>query len=234
MAEHFLVQQHNVAPGREHEAFVWFQDALAPALLAEGITALRRYRLSDLQLVADTPQPYRYLSIFEFDPETAPGALDALSQLARKDPRSHGLISDDAGHLFRVTRAWMPSPNPADLQAPEYLLLVMGNFVPGMEDDYHRWYDEMHGPEVLDTPGFVGMRRGSRVETQTEPANDHPANAYVMASIRTEDIAGSMGEFVKRATGQSDTKIHWSYRSPAAALNRTTHVFVPLTPRITA
>lgn len=29
----------------------------------------------------------------------------------------------------------------------------------GHEDDFNRWYDEVHVPEVLEVPGFVSARR---------------------------------------------------------------------------
>ena len=29
----------------------------------------------------------------------------------------------------------------------------------GQEDEYHRWYDEVHVPEILQVPGFVSARR---------------------------------------------------------------------------
>jgi hypothetical protein len=31
--------------------------------------------------------------------------------------------------------------------------------VDGQEDEYHRWYDEVHVPEVLEVPGFLSARR---------------------------------------------------------------------------
>jgi len=234
MSGHILVQQHNVASGREHEAFRWFQQDLAPRLFAQGVGSARRYKLLDLQLQPENPQPHAYLSVFDFDPRTSPGALDALSHLAREEPLAAGLLTDDAAHVYEMTRDWVPSPNPADMLAPEYLLLVMANFVVEMEDEYHDWYDNVHGPEVLDTPGFTGLRRGRRAERQAAPVNDYPSNAVVLSTTRTNDIIGSLDEFRARANGESKTGIHWNFRSPSASLARTTHIFAPLTPRLTA
>src|SRR3546814_481175 len=233
MTGYVIVQQHNVAQGREHEALRWFQEILAPAVFARGVRSARRMKLLDLQLQPENPQPHRYLSLFDFDSDRASEAIGAISEFARQKPIADGLLTDDAAHVYELTRDWVPSPNTPDMLAPEYLLLVMANYVVEMEDEYHDWYDKMHGPEVLDTPGFTGMRRGRLAATQSAPANDYPANAVVLSTARTNDIIGSLDEFKARATGQSATGIHWNFRSPSAALNRTTHVFAPLTPRMT-
>lgn len=231
MASYIVVHQHNVPADRRHDAFRWFEDELAPSLFARGVRMARRFKLLDLQLQPENPQPHAYVSLFGFD-DGEGDALAAISELARAKPLASGLLSDDAAHCYEVTRDWVPGPNGVDLHAPEYMLLVMGNYVVGMEDEYHDWYDNVHGPEVLGTPGFFGMRRGRRAEIQTTPANDYPSNAVVLASVRTNDIIFSLDEFRNRANGNSKTGIHWNLRSPSAALNRTTHILAPLTPAL--
>jgi len=234
MATRLLVQQHNVTPGREGEAFRWFQQELVPSLFAAGVTEARRYALHDLQLQPDGVQSYRYLSLFAYDRDAAPAAREALSRHARQRPLASGMLSDDAGHVYDLTREWVPGPAPANLQAPEYLVVVMANYIETMETEYNEWYDRVHGPEVLAIPEFHAMQRGRRAPVQTEPANPYPSNALVLLHLRTEDVLCTLDEFRARATGESKTGIHWNVRSPAASLNRTTHVFAPTTPLFTA
>src|SRR3546814_14552430 len=119
----------NVAQGREHEAFRWFQEILAPAVFARGVRSARRMKLLDLQLQPENPQPHRYLSLFDFDSDRASEAIAAVSELARQKPIADGLLTDDAAHVYELTRDWVPSPNTPDMLAPEYLLLVMANYV---------------------------------------------------------------------------------------------------------
>lgn len=232
MAKHLIIHQHNVVSGQQHEAFRWFAESLAPQLFGQGFTSARRYQLLDLQLQPENEQPHGYVSVFDFDSDAAPDALQAFSELARRKPQADGLLSDDASHVYEVTRDWVPSPNAADMLAPEYAMLVLGNYVVEMEDEYHDWYDKMHGPEVLDTPGYTGLRRGRRAEVQAEPANPYPANAVVLATVRSNDIIASLDEFKARALGTSKTGIHWNFRSPSAALNRTTHILIPQMPTL--
>lgn len=40
-----------------------------------------------------------------------------------------------------------------------YNFIVYSNPTPGMEDEYNRWYDERHIPDVLAVPGFVSATR---------------------------------------------------------------------------
>lgn len=43
--------------------------------------------------------------------------------------------------------------------ADRSLYLVFSNPAEGREDDYNKWYDEVHIPEVLTLPGFVSAQR---------------------------------------------------------------------------
>ena len=40
-----------------------------------------------------------------------------------------------------------------------YKLVVFSEPTPGQEEEYNRWYDAVHLPEVLSIPGFVSAQR---------------------------------------------------------------------------
>jgi len=40
-----------------------------------------------------------------------------------------------------------------------HVLLVHTRPVPGREEEFNTWYDEVHVPDVLKVPGFVSARR---------------------------------------------------------------------------
>ena len=42
---------------------------------------------------------------------------------------------------------------------PRHQLVVLTQAVPGREEEFHRWYDEHHLPEIVDVPGVVGAVR---------------------------------------------------------------------------
>ena len=61
---------------------------------------------------------------------------------------------------------------------------------PGREADFERWYDEVHLPEVLAIPGFVGARRFRLSEHQVFPAERHASLA--LYEIDDDDIPGTL------------------------------------------
>lgn len=68
---------------------------------------------------------------------------------------------------------------------------VRSNPAAGREDDYNRWYDEVHLPDVLRIPGMVSAQR-FRI---TAPHPDEPAPEFsylAIYEIDTEDLPAVM------------------------------------------
>jgi hypothetical protein len=65
-------------------------------------------------------------------------------------------------------------------------LLVYTSPVAGGEQEYHRWYDEVHLAEVLSVPGFVSARRY---------AADEPSRFVALYTIQSEDLDTTMRLF---------------------------------------
>ncbi|WP_433607146.1 hypothetical protein ACQP2P_31995 [Dactylosporangium sp. CA-139114] len=68
-------------------------------------------------------------------------------------------------------------------------LLIYTGPVPGLEADYHRWYDEVHVAEVLALPGFVAAGRY---------ATDGPARFAALYTIESDDIDATIRIFDER------------------------------------
>lgn len=47
---------------------------------------------------------------------------------------------------------------------PRYLMLVRTAPKEGRDEEYNRWYDEVHLDEICSIPGFVGARRFNGME----------------------------------------------------------------------
>jgi hypothetical protein len=70
----------------------------------------------------------------------------------------------------------------------EYIQTVVTAAVVGREDEFNRWYDDTHLPEMLQVPGFVAGRR----YTLTGPrAADWPRFLTVY-EIETDDLAATL------------------------------------------
>ena len=50
------------------------------------------------------------------------------------------------------------------------ILLVFTNATDGDDEEFNRWYDEVHMKEVIETPGFIGCERFELGEAQMDPA----------------------------------------------------------------
>lgn len=64
---------------------------------------------------------------------------------------------------------------PEGIFLMRHVMLVLTDPVPGKEDEYHRWYEETHIPELLETPGFVGAQRFE----SADPGNGSAPHTYL-------------------------------------------------------
>ena len=88
----------------------------------------------------------------------------------------------------------------------DYFVLVFNGAVAGQEQEYNRWYDQEHAPDVVSIPGFVSAQRFMRSPVQMRPdAGDSPAYV-VLYHIRTRDLASVYAE-VNRRAGNGQTRM---------------------------
>ena len=107
-----------------------------------------------------------------------------------------------------VTRA----ADAVAIPAQTYYLLVFNQPVAGQEQEYNRWYDHQHAPDVVSVPGFVRAQRYVFATTQLRPAPAKP-KYVVIYQIKTNDLAAVYAE-VRRRLSTGETKI-----SPALDMN---------------
>jgi hypothetical protein len=80
-----------------------------------------------------------------------------------------------------------------------YLQLVLTSPVPGAEDEFNDWYDNVHVPEVLQMPGFLTGRRFRLVSP--DPA-DSPTYLAVY-EIESDDIQATLRLIPEMATSRT-------------------------------
>jgi hypothetical protein len=91
-----------------------------------------------------------------------------------------------------------------------YTWLVLTNSEPGREEEFNRWYDDVHVPDLLRIPGVVGVFRCRLADLQTKPGPDGIAVVatgqaglkyrYLAAySIETDDLEAVLKTVVERA-----------------------------------
>ena len=69
----------------------------------------------------------------------------------------------------------------------KWINLIETNCNPEREDEYNDWYDNIHVPDILATPGFVRARRFVHKELR-----DGRGKYMAMYEIETDDIEQTM------------------------------------------
>jgi hypothetical protein len=79
-------------------------------------------------------------------------------------------------------------------------MCVMTSPVSGREEDFQRWYDDQHVPDVMRVPGFVTGQR-LRLSAIQHKAPPFPQRYFAIYDLETEDLAGLNAEIVRRVGG---------------------------------
>jgi len=228
MSLHTTVHLHNVSQGREPEYARWFEGAHRKGLSGlRGFRAADRYELADAQIMPDIRQPWRFLSVYDFDVTGPAIDIPALGSLIA-EARSAGLIVEDETerlYTYRMYSDWRFSENWRRDEPFSGINIILANYVPGCREEYQRYYDEVHAGEVTGVPGNVGMRRGEYASVQVEPRHFCPAEQLIMGAQQTDDLLFTIRDFSARFGGRSPSGIAMGPRSASASVARTVHYF---------
>lgn len=229
MSLYTTIHLHNVPAAREGDYASWFDGKHREAVARlRGFRAADRYQVTTEQIMPDIPQPWRFMSVYEFDYPAPQIDLPALGPLLA-EARDAGLIDDTTQteriHSYAMYSDWVSSPNHQKDKPFSGVSIILANFVPGREAEYHKWYDEVHGPEVTRVPGKVAMKRGRLSDLQIEPRRYCPGSDLVFCAQQTDDLLFTVRDFSARAGGRSPSGIAMAPRSSSGSVARTVHYF---------
>lgn len=229
MALYTTIHLHNVPQGREADYADWFDGSHQAALgHLRGFISADRFELTPEQIMPDIHQPWRFMSVYEFDYPAVEIDLPALGPLLA-EARDAGLIDDSTEteriHSYRMYSDWVGSPNWQRDKPFSGVSIILANFVAGREAEYHHWYDTVHCPEVTRVPGKVAMKRGRLADLQIEPRRYCPGGELVYCAQQTDDLLFTVRDFSARARGASPSGIAFEPRSTAGSFARTVHYF---------
>ena len=218
---------HNVPQDRPDDYARWFDGPHREALAhLRGFKGADRYEVDVTQL-GDHYQPWRFLSVYDFDYPAPEIDLPALAPLLA-EARDAGLVADDSAeriYSYRLFGDWKVSPNWQHDQPLSGVSILLGNYCAGRYDEYQTWYENVHSVEVANVPGHVAMKRGELSAVQIEPRHYCPGDQLVMTAQQTDDLPFTIGDFVARALGHSPSGIAMEPRSSAGSMARTVHYF---------
>jgi len=228
MALYTSIHLHNVTAGREADFASWFDGAHRAALAQlRGFTGADRYEVTPQQIMPDIPQPWRYLSVYDFDLPSPTIDIPALGPLIAV-ARDAELVADDETerlYTYRMYSDWKASPNWRRDQPLSGVSIILANYIPGRAREYHTWYDDVHSVEVINVPGHVAMKRGELSAIQIEPRHYCPGDQLVLCAQQTDDLLFTIRDFSARARGVSPSGIAMQPRSSSGSTARTVHYF---------
>lgn len=181
----------NCDPNREAEFNDWYDNVHVPDVLATpGYRRARRYVNREFR-----DGRGKYLAAYDI--ETDDIAKTMQVRLARREEeRKAGRGVDSRPNLVFMLWRDVLFRQIFELAAPgngsgkqKWINLVEQNNDPTREAEYHQWYNEMHIPDILKTPGFV---KATRYEIR-EP-RDGRGRFFAVYEIETDDIAATMKE----------------------------------------
>ncbi len=231
MALFTTIHLHNVPADRQAEYATWFDSAHMDALAKlRGFKSAERYEVTPVQIMPDIPQPWQFLSVYDFDLPNLEIDAPALGPLIA-DARDAGMISDDDTerlYSYEMYSDWKVSPNWQQDQPLSGVSIILANYVAGRWEEYQKWYDEVHSVEVINVPGHVGMKRGQLSDHQLEPRRYCPGDQLVLCAQQTDDLLFTIKDFSARARGVSPSGIAMEPRSDSGSFARTVHYFAKI------
>lgn len=229
MALIVTVHLHNVPEDREADYAAWFDGPHQRSL--EGLRGFRRadrFEVCDVQVMPDIAQPWRFMTLYDFDVPDIGIDVPAIGPLIAV-ARDQGMIDDSRKcerlYTYAMYGDWYSGPAHRADQPFSHASIILANVTAGMEEEYHAWYDGVHIPEIVNSPGHVAMRRGRYSDVQAEPRRFCPGGELVLCGQQTDDIAFAIRDFGARARGVSPSGIAWAPRSKAGSFARTVHYF---------
>ena len=109
----------------------------------------------------------------------------------------------------------------------KHILLVLTNAVVGREDEFNRWYDDIHIPDLLKIPEIVSAQR-FRLSSEQKASPPFPWQYLALYEIETNDLNRVVAVLKERA-GTVALPL-----TDALQTERIGWYFDLLTPRVTA
>jgi hypothetical protein len=202
---YYLLVFSNPVAGMEDEYNKWYsQQHQKDVVSVPGFMTAQRFVLSDVQLRESKPLP-KYLIMYKIVTDDLPSVY---AEVTRRLQTGITVISPSFDKTTSVSlsyRAIRPmiyhkgDPDGAPKSksdAQVYYQLVFSNPTEGQEDEYNRWYDAQHEPDVVSAPGFVEAQRFVLSDPQLN--NKSALTKYlVLYKIASDDVAARFKDFAQ-------------------------------------
>jgi hypothetical protein len=167
-----LITMTNPVAGREEEYRDWYANThIVEMVQAPKVLTARLHDVTD----ARTPTRWRHCALYELEGDPAE-AMQAVFESGKTANRSVSTAGDTPSRMLALATPITERLGDAPADPDNHVFLVLTNPTPGMEDEYNRWYNDQHAPDVLAIDGFVGVQR---FKLAAVPGMDAPYWGYV-------------------------------------------------------
>jgi hypothetical protein len=184
------ILETNCDPTREAEYNAWYDGIHLPDVLkTPGFVRARRYETREFR-----DGRGKYMALYNIDTEDIEKTMRV--RLARR-AREHEQQRSSANRPNLSFSMWRDvlfrqifesgAPRNATGKMGKWLNFVEQYNDPERDDEYHDWYNNIHIPDVLQTPGFV---RATRYEIKE--FRDGRGKYLAIYEIETDDIESTM------------------------------------------
>src|SRR5262245_12396038 len=154
MGNSIMVTLVNPQSGREAEYADWYANTHIPEIVA--VPAVRSGRMHTAIVGAPDSQ-WRHCSLYDLGAD-AMATLGQIGEYGKAGKIAPSTASDPDSRFVAigtpVSERFGQPYNPDDI-----LFIALTNPVEGQEDEYNRWYNEVHAGDVISVRGFTGMQR---------------------------------------------------------------------------
>jgi hypothetical protein len=229
MALYTTLHLHNVVPGRESDYAAWFDGPHREAVQRQrGYIAADRFEVAREQIMPHIPQPWRFMSVYQFDYPAPEIDLFGLGPLLA-EARDAGMVevASDSERIWSYANyhGWVAGPNWRRDLPFSGVFFIPGNYTIGREAEYHRWYEEVHINDMVACPGIVAMARGKLAPLQIEPRRHCPGSEMILCAQQTDNLAFTIRESILRGQGESPSGVTMGPRTDAGSPALTVHWF---------
>lgn len=202
---YYLLVFSNPVAGMDDEYNKWYsQQHQRDVVSVPGFMTAQRFVVSDIQLRESTPFP-KYLAMYKIVTDDLPSVYAEVNRRIQTGVTVMSPAYDRAKSVSFTYRAIRPmiyhKGDPATAQNGDsqiYYQLVFSNPIEGQEDEFNKWYDECHEPDVVSAPGFVEAQRF--VLSDTQLSKQETLTKYlVMYKIASDDVAGRFADYKRLA-----------------------------------
>jgi len=202
---YYLFVFSNPVSGMEAEYNRWYsQQHQQDVVSVPGFMTAQRFVVSDVQLRESQPLP-KYLIMYKIVTGDLPAVYAEVNRRIQTGITVMNPSYDRASSVSFTYKAIRPmiyhkgDPSGAPKNDSQvYYQLVFSNPADGKEDEYNKWYDEQHEPDVVSAPGFVEAQRFVLSDTQLSK-KDTLAKYLVMFKIASDDVAARFADFKRLA-----------------------------------